>query len=91
MSKKKSKPIASIGKNVPSNFKFGIIVAVAIFWADFIESLLDLISDLLGFNLHAAWLNLFTAVLVTVVGVITLETYSYVRGRLKKIKVPKDK
>lgn len=48
---KKKKTAADIGKQVPSNLKFGIIIAVALFWAEFLRSVM---TGLFGFILKSA-------------------------------------
>ena len=81
---KKKRPVTEIGSQVPSNFKFAVIVAIAIFWADFIRSIFDSIFS----SLHIPVLSdLLIAIIVTALGYSILISYRRVKSRLEKIKV----
>jgi hypothetical protein len=80
------KSIAEIGHDVPANFKFGIIVAIALFWADFVRSLLSSIFSLINITSPVA-ANFILAIAVTILGYIVLISYRRMKSRLQKIKI----
>ena len=75
-----------IGHLVPANFKFGIIVAIAIFWAEFLRSLLDGLFSLLNIN-SPILSNLILALAVSALGYAVLIGYRKIKSRLSKIKI----
>ncbi len=80
------KPVTEIGETVPRTLKFGIIVAVAIFWVDFIRS--AFIEFVLPYAAHSLVLsNLIIAILATIVGYLILLFYRRIYFKLKKAKV----
>lgn len=81
------KPVTELGKWAPSNLKFGIIVAVAIFWVYFIRSFLY--DMFVAINSSAPmWLvDLCIALLATLVGYLVLTGYRKIRSGLRKIEV----
>lgn len=85
-SSRKKKSVADIGSQVPSNFKFGIIVAVAIFWAEFLQSMLS--SILSNMTIAGPILaNLFTAIIASFLGYFILVSYRKLRMRIMKVRV----
>jgi hypothetical protein len=71
---------------MPSNFKFGIIVAIAIFWAEFLQSLLSgLLSEMTSAGPILA--SLITAIIASLLGYFVLVSYRKLRMRIKKVKV----
>lgn len=82
-----AKPIIEVGETVPGNLKFGIIVAVALFWAEFFRALLeDLFKGVLA-PYPIATADFFTAILASVLGYAILLFYRKITWRLKKVKV----
>jgi hypothetical protein len=82
----RKRPITEIGRTVPANFKFGMIVAIAVFWAQFLRSLLDTMFSFLGISAPIL-ADLFTAIIATILVYLVLLTYRKIQFRLKKIKV----
>ena len=82
----KKRPITEVDSTVPANFKFGIIVAIAIFWAQFIRSLLESLFSFMGISGQIV-ADLFTAVLATLLGYIVLLSYRKIRTWLEKVKL----
>ena len=82
----RKRPITDIGRTVPANFKFGVIVAVAIFWSQILRSLLDTLFSFLGVS-AALLADLFTAIIATFLAYLVLLSYRKIQFRLKKIKV----
>ena len=90
MSDKKSehgrkKSIAEIGSQVPSNLKFGIIVAVALFWAEFLRSVLTALFNFT--DVAPVLVDFILALIVSGVAYLVLLSYRKLQARLKKIKV----
>ena len=78
------KTITDVGRQVPSNFKFGVIVAIAIFWADFLRSVLNEAFSTTG---SAPVLSNFViAVIASVIGYLVMLSYRRIQHRLKKLK-----
>ena len=81
------KPIVEVGERVPKTFKFGIIVAVALLWAQFFKGLLVELLEV-NFNSHSEIaVDLIVAVIATLVGWLILMTYTKIKSRLRKVKV----
>jgi pilus assembly protein TadC len=80
------KSITEIGHDVPANFKFGIIVAIALFWADFVRSLLSSIFSLINITAPVV-ANFILAIAVTILGYLVLISYRRMKSRLQKIKM----
>ena len=80
------KSIAELGHDVPANFKFGIIVAIALFWADFVRSLLSSIFSFINITTPVV-ANFILAIAVTILGYIVLISYRRIKSQLQKIKV----
>jgi hypothetical protein len=83
---KMSKPITEIGQTVPSNFKFGLIVAVALFWADFVRSVLNGVFSLANLNMPIVT-NLILAIVATALGYLVLVSYRRIKSRLQKVRM----
>lgn len=83
---KRKKAITEIGRVVPSNFKFGIIVAIAIFWADFLKSVLNAIASLVNMTIPCLT-ELIIALLATAIAYFILVSYRRIQSRLKQIKI----
>lgn len=83
---KRKKPVTEIGQIVPSNFKFGIIVAVALFWADFVRSILNGIFSLANINMPVVT-DFILAIAATVLGYFVLMSYRRIKSWLQKVKV----
>ena len=85
--KKAKKAVIEVGEVVPRSLKFGIIVAIALFWAQFIRQIL---VDFLGyyFEISSSWLvDFILAVMATILGLLILETYRKITSRLRKVKI----
>ncbi|MBD3398235.1 hypothetical protein GF412_03510 [Candidatus Micrarchaeota archaeon] len=83
----RKKPIVEVGEKVPRSLKFGIIVAVAIFWADFLRSLLAERLSELFIPYSEAMVDLSIAIIVTTIGLVILATYPKIRNMMKKLKI----
>ena len=81
----KRRHLSDIGSNVPQNLKFGILVMIAIFWADVLRSFL---TDLLGFPgpESTTGVNLVIAIIITIGGFVILLVYRKIVNLLDKIK-----
>lgn len=78
------KPVTELGKTVPSNLKFAIIVTVAVMWVAFFRSF---VHDILLTEM-ADWVaDLLVAVAASLAGYLMLLTYRKIMCRLRKIKV----
>lgn len=82
----KKKSITEIGQVVPSNFKFGLIVAVALFWADFARSILNSIFSWVNISMPLVT-DFILAVAATILGYFVLISYRKIRSRLKRVKM----
>ncbi len=85
-SPKRKKAITEIGQVVPSNFKFGLIVAVALFWADFIRSILNGIFSLAHIN-NTIITDFILAIAATALAYLVLISYRRIKSRLEKVKL----
>jgi hypothetical protein len=83
---KRKKSIIEIGQGVPSNFKFGLIVAVALFWADFVRSILNSIFSLINISMPIVT-NFILAITATILGYFVLIGYRRIKSRLQKIRM----
>jgi len=85
--KKIKKPVVEVGEVVPRSLKFGIIVAIALFWAQFLREILVEFVDYY-FEISSAWLvDFILALTATILGLLILETYRKITSRLRKVKV----
>ncbi|AKG54187.1 hypothetical protein DGWBC_1555 [Dehalogenimonas sp. WBC-2] len=82
-----SKSVADVGESVPSNFKFGIIVAVALVWAEFIHSVLDTVFSSINLPGGPIISGLIIAILVTLLALGLLLGYRKFVGLLKRIRL----
>ncbi len=80
----KKSPVTEIGKTVPSNLKFGIIVSIAVIWVQFFRLLLESLLSFMGISgdIIAGFL---IAAIVTVLGYLVLLSYRKILFRIKKI------
>lgn len=78
------KPVTEIGKYTPGSLKFGIIVTVAIFWAQFFRSF---VHDVVMPGTPEWLLNFIMAVIISAAGYLILSGYRKIYYRLKKMKV----
>jgi len=85
-SPKKKESITEIGHGVPSNLKFGIIVAVALFWADLVKAILNGLFSLMNIKTPIVT-DLILAITATALGYIVLNSYRKLKSRLEKIEV----
>ncbi len=84
--RKRKKTLSDVGSQMPSNLKFGLIVMVAVFWAEFIRSLLTALFDFIG-AVGPVVVDLIIAATVSVLAYLLLLSYRKLQYRLKKIKV----
>ncbi|MBN2076430.1 MAG: hypothetical protein JW762_12845 [Dehalococcoidales bacterium] len=85
-SEKRKTSITEIGQTVPGNFKFGLIVAVALFWTDFIRSILNTLFPFADID-NTILTDLILAIAATALGYGVLIGYRKIRSRLEKIKI----
>jgi len=86
----RKEPITEIGKTVPQNLKFAIIVSIAIFWAEFLKGVL--ILTLAAWHLPIEGIegilgSFILAVIATIIGLFILVSYRRLKHRLAKIKI----
>ena len=87
MAKKPKKTIVDIGDRVPRSLKFGIIVAVAILWAQFFRSwLTEHFMDVFEVQ-SVVRVDFSVAAFATVIGSVTLVAYRKIVNKMKKVKV----
>lgn len=80
-------PVSEIGKGVPKNLRFGLIVAVAIFWA---EALRTLLKNYVFVGLEAELaVDLSMAVIVAFAAYIVFIAWRRIDRFLDKTKIPK--
>ena len=80
------KKITEVGKLTPQNLKFGIVVAIAIFWAEFIRTLLKSLV-MRSMNIGAIYVDFFMAVLITALGYLFIKSYRKFINKLGRIHV----
>lgn len=85
MSKKRGKKLTEVGKGVPSNFKFGLLVTVAIFWTEFIKNIMAYIVEHYFADKNPMLVSFLTAVFFTALAYLILNDYFKIREKLKKI------
>ncbi|MBD3263025.1 hypothetical protein GF374_01445 [Candidatus Woesearchaeota archaeon] len=84
--KQRRKSISKIGKVVPQNLRFAILVAIAIFWADVIRVFLNdfVVSNFIDTKLLGTFI---VAIIATVAGYFVLISWRKITNYLKKIKI----
>jgi hypothetical protein len=85
-SHRKKRSIATIDRMLPGNLKFGVIVAVAIIWAQLLRSILEYIFSLFTFSAPIL-ADFLVAVIATALGFLILLDYRKIWYRIKKVKV----
>ncbi|MFP4115874.1 MAG: hypothetical protein ACLFTQ_01545 [Candidatus Aenigmatarchaeota archaeon] len=84
---RKEKPIVDVGRTVPKNLKFAVIVTVAVFWAEFLRTALQgSFALLFGASMQIV-VDFIVAVAATVIAYLFLLTYRKIIPKLKKLKV----
>ena len=84
---KPKKTIMEVGEGVPRSLKFGIIVAIAILWAQFLRGLLvGLLGDVLASH-SVVLVDFSVALIATVIGYLILVVYRKMMNGMKKVKV----
>ncbi len=81
------KPVVEVGERVPRSLKFGIIVAIALFWAQFLRTVM---AETLHYYFNAeavALVDFVIALVATVAGWLILVAYPKIRVRLSRIKI----
>jgi hypothetical protein len=82
------KKLTEIGETAPSNFKFAVIVAVAIFWAEFLKTLLELFIGTIPVWTGPAIRDFIIAVIATAIAFVVLVFYRKIKNKIAKVKVP---
>jgi hypothetical protein len=82
----KKQSITAIGRMVPGNFKFGVIVAVAILWAQFLRSILDGIFSLFTFSAPIL-ADFLVAIIATALAYLVMLDYRKIWAKLRKVKI----
>jgi hypothetical protein len=80
------KPITEIASSTPQSLTFGVIVAIVMFWAEFIRSVMQTFFDAY-FDDSTMVTNLLMAIIISIAGYALLITYRKVYYALKKLKV----
>lgn len=77
------KPVTELGKWTPKNLKFGIIVAIALLWANVLRNfVLDILPRASG------WVaDLYVAVIASILGYLVLLGYRKIHARIRKVRV----
>ena len=83
----KNKSAVDLGKQMPSNLKFGIIIAITIFWASFLRSVLNNIFSKIIETTSPILSDFIIASVATVIGYILLIGYRKIWCALKKIRI----
>ena len=87
MANKHKKAIVEVGEGVPRSLKFGIIVAIAILWAQFLRTwLLDYFSGVVE-SQSVVLVDFSVAVIATIIGYLIFITYRKIMTRMRKVKV----
>lgn len=80
------KAIIEVGETVPRSLKFGIIVAIVLFWVQFIRTFLaEYFLPLFEDGMLLA--DFLMALSATVLGIVFLVAYRKILYKLKKVKV----
>ena len=79
-----------IGKGVPKNLKFGIIVAVALFWAEFLKSFFNTFFAHLFFIGSPLFSDFIIALIVTLLGYVVLMSWRKIKRLLEHIDILKE-
>ena len=82
------KKLTEIGETAPSSFKFAVIVAVAIIWAEFVRSLLHFAIAPFVLSTGDAIRAFVVAVLATAIAYVVLAFYRKIKHKVAKVKVP---
>jgi len=85
--KKIKKRVVEVGEVVPRSLKFGIIVAIALFWAQFLREILIEFLDCYFEISSVSLVDFILAVMATILGIAILETYRKITSKLRKVKV----
>ena len=80
---------SEIGKGVPKNLKFGVIVAVALFWAEFLKTFFNTFWTQVFIIQNPLFSDFFMAIIVTVAGYFVLVSWRKIKRMLWKLEVPK--
>lgn len=86
MSKKRKKNLSEITKAVPSNFQFGLVVAISIFWTEFIKDVITYFTSELEKVGSVILVSFLTALIFTTFALLVIRFYVPIKNLLKKIK-----
>lgn len=78
--KYKLKGIAKKATVVPQNLKFAIIVAMGVFWADFLKNLTAATLSFLPISVSQTISSLLAAILATAAGLFVLESWGRIEN-----------
>ena len=87
MPKEKKKSIIDVGKTVPKNLKFGIVVTVAVFWAEFLRTALQNSFKLVFGTSSPVVSDFIVAAAATIIAYLFLLSYRKILPKLKKLKM----
>lgn len=87
MSEEKKKSIIDVGKTVPKNLKFGVVVTVAVFWAEFLRTALQNSFKWIFGTGSPVVSDFIVAVAATAIAYLFLLSYRKILPILKKLKV----
>lgn len=82
------KKLTEIGETAPSGFKFAVIVAVALIWAEFVRSLLKFYIDPFLLSTGDAIRDFVVAIIATAIAFVVLAFYRKIKHKVAKVKVP---
>jgi hypothetical protein len=92
-SKKRRKttgPISEIGKGVPKNLKFAMLITLVIFWAEAIRTFLDLVFNMTFQTDNPLFLDVVMALIVSIIIYLVFIGWRKIGIFLEKIKLPKE-
>lgn len=82
--KRIKKPVTDLGKTVPSNLKFAVIISVTLFWVSFFRSF---VHDVMLVSIGDWAVDLVVAVVASMAGYVLLVMYRKIICRLRKVRV----
>ena len=82
--------VSAIGKDVPKNLKFGIIVMVAIFWVEVLKTFSNMFLMNIIFAENPLLSDISIALIVTLAGYIVLIGWGKIKYFLNKVKIPEE-
>lgn len=83
-----TRPISAIGKKVPRNLRFGIIVAVAIFWAEVLKTFFNIYIAQQYFKGDPLIADIFIAISITIIAYLVFAAWHRIDKFLERTRVP---